>query len=485
MHRFFLIGSAIALTIGLFSPVSACADEPTYRSLRDARPRVPDELDRPRRAHRVSHRGWEVRSAHFVVVATTGPTQAEMVSRQLEETWRRFGHLADTWTDVHRQPNFAIGAVGVLIDDAAVNSRQRPDSGPRALNHGANIYINLASGEPTLDDQLPRIRSEAVRAFLRVTGQDAVLPDWVVDGLAVHFARRDPTPSMSVREQTPANGTVGATALPRAGQRLTQRIAADRMETPAPHDTDPLSVRFLLEADDAHYAPAFLAALAESARHDLPVHPEVGRRVGRGKSTRGLPKRGRWQIARLTGGADYRREFEKWQSDPLAGRPIFEPAEIDGPRLLAQAQRMTLVLKLARRFDVQAASSRGTAIDLPRSPQTDESFERSGRALDLQGLYRRLTDPAAEPWATIDVDGTLLWSGNRARIDEIFRAADVRYTTHLRRGQSVLEARLETGERLEAWLEPNDENPTRPIARVRRITEPSGSAWAPARVMLP
>ena len=474
MRRLLLVASTIAATTVLPMRANAQADRPTYRSLRDARPRMPDELDRPRRARRVSHRGWEVRSDHFVVVATTSAAHAERVVLELEETWHQFGRLADAWTDVHRRPNFAIGAVGVFIHEEIIDSRREPASGPRTLDHEANVTISLASGEPTLDDQLPRIRSEAVRAFLRVTGQDAVLPEWVIDGLATHFASRDPVT---------AGGTPGTTSLPRAGVRLPQRITADRMEAPAPGRTSALSVRFLLEANDALYAPTLLAALADSARQDLPVDPDVVRRVGSGNSTRGFERsaswNSRWQITRLIGGADFRGEFERWQSDALVGQPIFDPADIDDPRLLGHARRMMLILKLARRFDGQTTGNRNAATGpLPtrRTPQTNKALVDSPSALDLESLYRRLTAPATEPWATIDIDGTLLWSGNRARIDEIFHAANVRYTTHLRSDQRVLQARLESGELLEAWLERNDENPTRPFARVRLVNKWSGPA---------
>jgi hypothetical protein len=149
-------------------------------------------------------------------------------------------------------------------------------------------------------------------------------------------------------------------------------------------------------------------------------------------------------------------------------------------------REMALILKLARRF--------AGSLDRGNRPRVYE-FSREDRALravdngrtttpfDVRSLYRRLSDPNRETWATIDIDGSLLFSTDRQRLADLFQPPGCRYRTYDREGQTVLEATFESGEVFEAWLEPG--GGARPIANVRPSDAGENAGGLPTAVLGP
>ena len=460
------------------------AESVVYRSLRGEKDHRLDELNLPRRVMRTCHWGWEVRSRHFVVFSTVSAEQALWTARRMEQTWSDVGRLADQWTHVHRQPEFGIGAVAVMITNEEVHPRAEPAPGPAKTNYGAEIFVNLAEGSETLEKRLPQLRREAFLAFLRVAQQDQVLPDWVQVGLADYFSGAKP-PIDSVHELQPPKPAMGDPTGVWA-----RRVVADRM-APLVEDRQAatLWVRYFLEGYDAAAAPTFLAGMAAAIdRHPQdPFHPAASVGGVLRFAAHSPPPPSPLPLHQLAAKASGGKRLDQWLADRELGQPIIRPTPEDMP--LGQRDReMVLILKLARRFAapapraiqpriVEAGVDRSKELTAPADP----------RPIDLRALYRRLTDPNQPPWATLDTDGSLLLSSDRARLQAVFANVDTRYRVCLRDGASVLQTRLPTGALIEAWMEENPDNPQRPIVHIKpqsyeppKANSPAGNPDKPA-----
>jgi hypothetical protein len=99
------------------------------RSLADDRVRQFDELDRPRFTERRTNRGAQLNDERITVVATTGEADAQLALEQFSLAWNEFSRLADSFTITHRNPDFAIGQLLVVIDSEY--REQRPDRSRR------------------------------------------------------------------------------------------------------------------------------------------------------------------------------------------------------------------------------------------------------------------------------------------------------------------------------------------------------------------
>ena len=438
------------------------------RSLRDDLARRLDELDLPRYHERACHRGWETRTRHFVVVATTSQEQATWTALEMERAWSDFERMADQWTDVHRRPTFGIGAVNVLVVDAPGRPWDQPAAGPRNTNYTGNVYINLSEGRGTLDHRLPQLREEAIRAFLRVAQLDQTLPDWVQLGLAAYFSGAELT--REPRDQFDPPGFRGAEAADVQPYRLTR----DRM---APTSADRLQaalwVRFFLLGNDAQHAHDFFDALSGTVSGQ-PQDRFVPYPGGyRGRSTGSATEHAAEPpLQALLSRQPIRATAQAWLDNPDMGQPILRPEPSD-MAVDESHRRLVLILKLGRRF---AAAGHGgvqpkvyeRGRDVPAAYLTKPAYQPAATPPEL---YGRLSQTPR--WATVDTDGSLLTSGDQARLAEVFGVGDpdVRYRTFLRDGHTILEAAYpRTGHRIEAWLEENPDDPTRPIARLREPT---------------
>ena len=453
----------------------ASAGEPVIRSLGDAGNRPVDELNLPRFRDRASHRGWEVRTDQIVVFCTTSREDAQLVSREVQAAWAEIGKLADQWSDVHRQPAFAVGAVAVLVDNEPVRRRDEPLSALRVLSDTTMIYLNVAPGEPPLESQLPKLRRTTVHAFLHVSEQDRTLPPWVRHGLAGYITGDHPT-------SDPRQGVAPPKAPPSdRGETLSRRLTPSRL---VPRRTDrQLSttwMRYLIEGDDARHAPALFASLRDTLRQAEQVPPSTrATRRGFEPTRRTSVGRGPHHVEDLVRRSDLEDRIGDWIADSDVDQPLYEPAADVDPQLEERQREMLLILKLVRRF---AAPFRRSIQPRITEFQPDGQRElRAGttgdRPVDLENLYDRLTRGAMDPWATLDIDGSLLLSTDRARLAELFGLRDGRYAAQWQDGRFRLDYRWSDRNVLQAWLEENREKPRRPLARFQMSSSPK-SPWA-------
>ena len=84
----------VASSLASLAADVASGQERVQRSTADVRERPADELDRPRNKERWSHRGYEVRTNQFIVIANTRVEDARWVSQQMETAWQP---LLDGW----------------------------------------------------------------------------------------------------------------------------------------------------------------------------------------------------------------------------------------------------------------------------------------------------------------------------------------------------------------------------------------------------
>jgi hypothetical protein len=234
-------------------------------------------------------------------------------------------------------------------------------------------------------------------------------------------------------------------------------------------------VEFLLFGDDAQHAPQLLAAIDQGWN-------AAERAAADSRSRRGDP--GDPQLPENDSAfdrliADRRAEFTVWERDPLVGQPVFEPTAGLSTDLLAAEREMLVLLKLQRRLTQataiapQASSRKTRVVEFSRAAGAKVVGPLSSPVLappaTIGDLYARLTDAGAPAWATLDVDGRLLLSTDRRRMDELFQLRAERYTV-LHDGDRVgLRCRLESGQTLEGWLVANPDNAARPLAKFAMI----------------
>ncbi|MGI8979988.1 MAG: hypothetical protein ACR2FY_12250 [Pirellulaceae bacterium] len=457
----FAPAALVVASLALLASEAARGEEQVQRSTADDSDRPTDELDRPRYKERWTHRGYEVRTNQFFVVANTKVADARWAAAQMELAWADFGRLADAWMKGHHHPDFGIGAVQVYIDGDAPKDRNLPLTTLNSVGIQTQITLHVGDGQQGLEDQLYRLRKAAGQAFLHTAELDRQLPPWACDGLASYVAaeRLSAEEVRSIRQQEIA------TNAPRLGgqQWRFKRAEQDRLSLPAfDHDAAAQEVEFLLTANDAAHAPAFFAAINESIA-------VANRR--RNQENVVTARRGEEQPAEL-GPVDQlavqlAKPLEEWQKAPFRGQPVLE-IEKSTPTEVQQAEReMAVVLKLARRFATTnqgTVHTRITAFDKEKG-MTVLSRKESDRPPPLPELYQRMIAPQKPLWGTLNADGQLVLSSDRAALQKLLGMEDNRYRWEADNGRSVLTTTIDGEWKLQGWLEENGEDPSRPLAK--------------------
>jgi hypothetical protein len=437
------------------------------RSVLDDLPRMLDELDLPQMHERQSQLGFEVRTKEFVVVAATSMQDAREGARQLHDAWHQIGGLADHWTSVHRQPTFGIGALQLLISNEPIREQDSPPVTLNVVGLKTQIAINVAPGQPPLGEQLPRIREAAAWAFLHTAEFDTQLPAWVCTGLANFAVNQGGDVTAKVNELLPLGE-------PLAGQQWKgRRIAPDKLEMPPDHrEQASLQVRYLLEGNDAEFAPEFLATLratvkqsdrywAEERRDSIRIADQQLRRFQQGMDD--------FATAHAAG-------FEKWLNNPGTGQPIVQTDTKAPAQMASLQQQMATILKLARRFPAgQTTSTSGVRVAAFNPDKREaEPTASSTPPRTIDDLYRHLTDPKQSTWATLDTSGRLLFSSETARIRELLAIDQGTFQAGADGDRWTISTPLGYRTRLTGWLEENKDNPTRPVAAFAQIDTTTG-----------
>lgn len=479
------------------------------RSLGDTRVRQFDELDRPRFYERQTHRAAQINEERFTVVSMTGEADAQLARSEFGKAWDEFGRIADVFTDAHRNPDFGIGQLLIVIDNEPLRERDQPRRTLQIENGQTIVYLNVAAGQPPLDEQLSDLRQGAVHALLHLAELDRKFPLWVQQGFAEYTAakieRRATEEEADAAAASGSDGVVVTEFLPdepQAEQFAEERYddedaqasvtpdgAAQGDEARRPVDVEywrlqrgvqdqldeqveaeaqaaaaALSqVTFLLEGDDAQHAPAFLLSLRALAQE--PTDLLLASR-GELANTQLLSPAQHTIADELLAQLD--GEFAQWQTDPLRGQPLLLPVgEIPDPAMLEREKEMEVVLKLAQRQQLGASESviQPRITEFGAEGQVEVASASSKSAIDIKQLYHALIE-GDEPWATIDAGGNLVLWTDRQRIAELLGVEDDRYSAEYRDDHWVLVTNFSDETQLEAWLEPNAANPARPLVRL-------------------
>lgn len=435
------------------------------RSVLDDLPRQLDLLDLPGMPERQSQLGYEVRGKQFVVIATTGKEDARLAARNLQAAWDDMANLADRFTKVHRRPAFGIGAVQLVISNAPVREQDAPLVTLNVVGIQTQIEINVSPGQPPLVEQLPRIREATAWALLHTAEFDEQLPAWVCNGLASFAVNQGDELSVTVPELAPLGESLG-------GQQWKgTRTEPDVLAYPKnDREHAVLQTRFLLEGNDAEFAPTFFTALKQTVREADRYWAEE-RRDSIRQADRQLAERER-SIADLA--ARNEKGFQSWLKNPLAGQPAFEPTKDASPEVVDLERQMVTVLKLARRFGGSGGKSGVRVVAFDKDLRQSVEASKAGQPRSIDDLYRTLTDPKLQPWATIGPDGRLLFSDETERLRTLLTIDTGRFQTSQSEQGWMLTTQLDSRTRLQGWLEDNPKDATRPLAKFVMVDTRTG-----------
>jgi hypothetical protein len=470
------ITGAIAVLACTLTSALALADPPrSIRSVNDPRPAIRDELDQPQWRETQSHRGWEIRERQYTVFADTTQADARWAAGHVQQAWTSAEKLADRWTDLHRRPDFGLGSVQIVIDSEPRRERDGPPVTLNVVGIQTQVYLNVAPGQPSLRQQVWRLRTGAALAMLHTVGLDAAVPPWVAHGLAADAAERGLDP----REAAAADEVKLAARLGGEQWRY-KRSGQDDLDYPAMNNVAAASaIKFLLQGNDGAHAPALLADLRAAW---------AGAQASAARGGQFSPLPGDAQPPPVDTRFDsllagLQSEFKAWQDDPLTGQPIFEPESDLSPELLAAEREMLVVLKLQRKLALPVATvgprTRVTTFDRNQRQQVVSSTRPATVPASFAQIAQRLSDPQEQPVATLDVDGSVLLSSDTERIRQLLGETGQKYSLASRGDQQVLVCNLAGGNQVYGWLEKNPTNPARPLAKFEIVdSRPRSSSRA-------
>lgn len=468
--------TAIAVVLAAaptFLSGTVAAQDPINRSL-SAEPlmRRNDPRDRPRVPERQTHRGWEIMRDTFTVVCGTNHDEAVFAANQYQQAWDEMKHLMDPWTTIQQNPDFGLGAAEITIDKEPLKDPSQLLTTLQVNNNMMIVYLNVAPGQPSLQEQLPELRMAAVYSMMHSAQFDQKLPGWVRDGLAVYVAEKCAELNGGTKTPLPA-------ILPLDSQYWQrQRVSRQQLEPRWPPSIDSAAqVRFFLEGFDCRFAPAFFESLRETVNTAAPSADLQARNITRGIQLARRPTIVDYLVERL------QPQYETWKREPLAGQPIIVPMGNENQTLAAAEREVALVLKLARRFSPKsgavASGAPGTATTRTASKVKITEFKKGTTVeapssqnvvtpVSIQQVYDRIAAQTV-PWATLDADGQILTSNNRDRIQQLFGLGNSSISIESREQQTIVRKYLPDGGAIEGWLEENREHPLRPIAKFAKL----------------
>jgi hypothetical protein len=334
------------------------------------------------------------------------------------------------------------------------------------VGNATMVYLNISPGQLPLQQQIPRLRLATAHAFLYETRLAELLPPWASVGMAGYVARQGlQDPQMAAMQVDGLPAFQGENRRDKRGNWAPQP-ELDRGEQDAID-----RFQMLLLGNDAQLAVGLFDALRETC--DRPLPNDRSRHRYAQKPAILAPSLDPTPVDRFL--EQHADELPQWKKNPWAGQPILDsdqttdgvrgPSYADGV-VQSQMEEMMLILKLARRFHVRPfAGVRPRTIEFGPRGSSDVSAMTGEPVVTLAALRQRLTDVNQPAWATVDVDGQLLMSYQRERIDQLLGNSQGRYQSYLRDGRWVLTYRRPDNTVIEGWLEDNIDNPQRPLAR--------------------
>jgi hypothetical protein len=426
--RLWIAASGTAFCAGLLafqdSARLSAQESPLHRSA-EPRPRLADERQLPRQRERATHHGFEVNTGPIVVIATTRLEDARQAAEQATAAWGHAAALADHWTSVHRQPNFAQGAVHVVLKDDRASDRDGASAVLANAGRATQIVVRGVGRAGASEEHQRHLRQHVARAFFHIAELDRTFPEWVSDGLAAYVA----------------------------GNQSDESSADD----PAAR------VRFLLEGNDGRHAGPFFDLLRQQLAS---VRPEPDRVIDRGNRSKVAQARDFEAVEQFV--EKLADEFAQWQQDPLLGQPQLAPEDGFADALQAARQEMAFVLKLTDRFAAPERSGVRTKVatyDKTLRNAVAVTHAAAGRPQSLAGTWTRMSAAGQPTWATMGPDGKLIWSHEEDKFRKLLGMDEHRYQVAWQENQWVLETTLADGRKLRGWLERNAENPHRLLAK--------------------
>jgi hypothetical protein len=450
--------------------VSAQSEPSQIRSLTDVRPRIPDEHDRPYFQETQSHRGFEIRDPQFTVFAETSKEDARAAAGHVRAAWQSASKLADRWTTAHQHPDFGLNALQVVITNQPPLERDAPLTTVNVVGVQTQLQINIAPGQPSLAQQVVRLREGAAFAMLHAVGLDSVSPPWVMAGISAVAGRA------GLSDEVIAAAAAGDLSGRFGGQQWRfARAAQDRLDdSRLDHQEANERMTFLLMGDDAVSAPEVFAALRQANR-------QAAVEAAGGIAFRSLPAdvspapTNTWFDRLLE---SHQTDFAAWKANPRRGQPLFEPPAGLSQEALSAQREMLVLMKLERRFAVAASGQEKVA----GGPKIVEFNREQGAVISrpttrpafgsFAALASRLLDSSQPAWATIDNDGSLLLSTDRTRIEQLLAPRGGSYSLERQDGKTQIVLKTEGGQAMRGWLEENPDDKTRPIARFETVAAP-------------
>jgi hypothetical protein len=398
------------------------------------------------------------------VVGAASPAETDRITQELEATWQQIALLADRWTQAHRRPDFPGRSFLVVVGQGRMHFPQpityrNPggasaagsdravstpaiwllDQQPATVLMAAGTDARPAPGAsgPALPQTVRELKRQLVLGFLSRLPNGQQMPLWVQIGLAEYVA--EPPGSSAWPSQMPP--------LPLLDKEIVwgQTAPEHREIPPEAYATCGQWIRYFLEGRDAQYAPALMAALASSDPRKQIEHLLHQIRLASGPG-------GQWT--------------------PEFGQPVVRT--VGEPVSLGETERKLLfLLKLQWRF-ASAPSPRITQPKILQQGQ-DRSVQMAWTAEQpapnpLHELHQQIFNPRQPRWATLDWNGQLLFSEDQAVWQAFFQELYGRYriVQQPQEEKTVFLLQHPEGGVLEGWLEPNPQEPGRPIACLKR-----------------
>jgi hypothetical protein len=403
-------------------------------------------------------------STNCVVYGSAGKEETRWVARQVETTWQAMSEMVEPWTSLHRPkqdaryPRYEVGPISVYVDREPLGDRADRASTLHIVGNGTMIYLNVGSGQLSLEEQIGRLKLASAHAFLHESTISQRMPQWVNDGLAGYVSQKGLTPEE--QETVVKNDDL----LPRF-QGENRRNPSEPWGPTISETPDDLSIariRYALEGNDAQNIHSFFDALSETA--DRPGRQIASKLKTRDNWITQSNVEGPTPVDQFWNGQD-QTSFDSWRKDPRVGQPVVDPKTRVAPAMKDRLLEMLVILKLAKRPSNQV-SNQGVVRTVVHEFRNGQSVEVSARPNEPTQSYaqvrRRLLDPSAAPWATLDGAGNVLESTDTQRVKELF---DRDYQSEVREGKLVLRYKWSRNQILEGWLEGNPDLPARPLAK--------------------
>ena len=397
-----------------------------------------------------TRRGWEVRMGPLAVWAASGREDALWIMDQATLSWQQIETLAGNWKV--RMNNRRRVPVSIMVDNQVPRSKYSPVPYLQDDGNSLKIFMNNSSHASPISAQLPQLQRSIILSFFHAEDVHQTLPKWFQHGIATYLTNQQvkiPSSEQEIRYAYPNSDSTYQNGV------FQWRKSQNSWQLPDTIDQQRAVtwVRFLLEGDDARYAPqvaTIIREMVERSRQNQPVTP-IGLAQLPAHLTTPVVKT---PLDNWLRSNTFEHRIKGWLSDHDVDQPVFKVPPHSRPNEIEKFKEMVLILKLARRLHNPWS----------RADQPFEFGKGDERGLNLDHFYRQLTNPHTPEWATIDTDGSVLNSNNHSRLAQIFSG---KYQTKFHLGRTILIHDNLQNRPLKAWLEENPDHPRRPMAMLR------------------